>query len=379
MTGASNHQAQLREIAASAMQRGDGKAALAALARIPDAPPLTWAQAHIMASDFDAAEAIADKILHADPRNIWGLIFKGDCMQHRGDTRAATDFYKTARDFMQQSGQVSPALQRATAYVDDKLAKLSVQFEDDLRTRMAAAGFGGNNATPRVAEALDILTGRRQIQLQQPRSFYFPGLPQIQFYEREQFEWVAELEAQTSAIREELIAVLAGSDDFTPYVENSPDRPINESAMVGDARWSAYHFWKDGDLLEANAARCPATMTALAGVPSPHINGWSPLALFSLLRPGMHIPPHRGFLNTRLICHLPLVTPPGCLLRVGNEEREWEQGKMLIFDDSIVHEARNTSRETRVVLLFDIWRPEIDEADRAALTVLFEFIASYAR
>ena len=48
-------------------------------------------------------------------------------------------------------------------------------------------------------------------------------------------------------------------------------------------------------------------------------------------------------LNTRLICHLPLIVPNGCWLRVGNETREWEEGKLLIFDDSIEHEAKNPS------------------------------------
>jgi aspartyl/asparaginyl beta-hydroxylase (cupin superfamily) len=100
------------------------------------------------------------------------------------------------------------------------------------------------------------------------------------------------------------------------------------------------------------------------------------MALFSLLRPGTHIAPHHGLLNTRLICHIPLITPPGCRLRVGNEVREWEQGRALIFDDSIEHEAWNDSAETRVVLLFEIWRPEIEEDERRALTAMFEAITA---
>ena len=81
------------------------------------------------------------------------------------------------------------------------------------------------------------------------------------------------------------------------------------------------------------------------------------MALFSVLEPGTHIPPHNGMLNTRLICHLPLIVPPGCRLRVGSETRTVEAGKTMIFDDSMEHEAWNDSGETRVVLLFEIWRP----------------------
>ncbi len=103
----------------------------------------------------------------------------------------------------------------------------------------------------------------------------------------------------------------------------------------------------------------------------------SPTALFSLLRPDTHIRPHHGMLNTRLICHLPLITPPGCALRVGNETREWRAGELLIFDDSFEHEAWNRGSETRVVLLFEIWRPELAAEERAALTRIFEAIDSY--
>jgi aspartyl/asparaginyl beta-hydroxylase (cupin superfamily) len=99
--------------------------------------------------------------------------------------------------------------------------------------------------------------------------------------------------------------------------------------------------------------------------------------MFSLLRAGARIPAHNGMLNTRLICHLPLIVPPGCALRVGNEVREWELGKTLIFDDSIEHEAWNNSASDRVILLFDIWRPEISLEERAAISAIFAAIDSY--
>ncbi len=102
------------------------------------------------------------------------------------------------------------------------------------------------------------------------------------------------------------------------------------------------------------------------------------MALLSVLRPGTHIPPHNGMLNTRLICHLPLVVPAGCRLRVGNETRPVEQDRLMIFDDSIEHEAWNDGDATRIVLLFEIWRPELSFAERTALTTLFEAIEAYS-
>ncbi|MDQ3079728.1 MAG: aspartyl/asparaginyl beta-hydroxylase domain-containing protein, partial [Pseudomonadota bacterium] len=79
----------------------------------------------------------------------------------------------------------------------------------------------------------------------------------------------------------------------------------------------------------------------------------------------------------RLICHIPLIVPPACRLRVGNEIRNVEAGKAMIFDDSIEHEAWNDSDETRIVLLFEVWRPELDAAERSSLTAMFEAISTY--
>ena len=81
--------------------------------------------------------------------------------------------------------------------------------------------------------------------------------------------------------------------------------------------------------------------TLLRHAPVPRVAGWGPSVIFSMLKAGAHIGAHTGMYNTRLICHLPLIVPPGCRFRVGNEVREWEEGKLLIFDDTIEHEAWN--------------------------------------
>ncbi|MFZ9127288.1 MAG: aspartyl/asparaginyl beta-hydroxylase domain-containing protein, partial [Steroidobacteraceae bacterium] len=128
-----------------------------------------------------------------------------------------------------------------------------------------------------------------------------------------------------------------------------------------------------------NAPLFPDTLAALDLAPMPHIPRQAPMALFSKLAPRTRIPPHTGLLNTRLICHLPLVVPPDCgALRVGNEAHPWVEGEMLIFDDSIEHEAWNDSDQERVVLLFEVWRPEISAEERAMLTVLLRVVKEQA-
>ena len=82
-------------------------------------------------------------------------------------------------------------------------------------------------------------------------------------------------------------------------------------------------------------------------------------------------------MNARLICHLPLIVPPGCGFRVGGEVREWREGELLVFDDTVEHEAWNDGASDRIILIFDVWRPEVTPEERRAITALFEVVDSY--
>lgn len=302
---------------------------------------------------------------------------RGDFYLRSGDDRAASGWYSAALRAASAAGQVPqniiPRLQRA----EQAMQRAGERFESHLNQTIAAAGIETGHLNPRFAESLGILAGRQEVQLQQPSSFYYPGLPQIAFYDTAEFAWVAGLEAALPAIREEGAAALAAQAGIAPYVQADPTRPNRGHALLGDSRWSAFHLFDGGKPIKANAERCPATMEALNAAPLPFINGRSPMALYSILQPHTHIPPHNGMLNTRLICHLPLIVPENCRLRVGNHTRKVEEGKVLIFDDSIEHEAWNDSDEVRVILLFEIWRPELSSGEIAALTALYEAVNLY--
>jgi len=100
--------------------------------------------------------------------------------------------------------------------------------------------------------------------------------------------------------------------------------------------------------------------------------------LFSLLRPGAHIAPHHGFMNGRYICHLPLIVPDDCAMRVGSETRPWAEGKACVFDDSIEHEAWNRHADRlRVVLIFDVWRPELSGEERELIGAILNAVDDY--
>lgn len=111
-------------------------------------------------------------------------------------------------------------------------------------------------------------------------------------------------------------------------------------------------------------------MASLSKLPQPDIPGGGPNAMFSLLAPQTHIPAHTGINNARLVCHLPLIVPEGCWFRVGSQIRKWEPGKLLIFDDTVEHEAMNPSDQLRVVLIFDVWHPALSDQEKIGISAL---------
>lgn len=365
---------QIAQAGLAALQAGDAAAARAAFEQVAAAGAATprlnllFAHACQRLGDDAAAAAALDAVLAAEPRNIEALILRGDVA---GSDRAASAFYTfalTSAVGTNPSPAIAARLQHARAALDAASARMLAYLRETTT---------GHGAGPRFEEAVAIVAGLKQPYFQAPTSFFYPGLPHIQFYDPADFAWAADLEARAPEIRAELQAVLASEQGLKPYVEADPTRPNRGHALLGDPSWSAFHLLEKGKPVAGNAERCPATIAALAGLPIPHIAGRSPMALFSVLQPGTHIQPHSGMLNTRLIVHLPLIVPPECALRVGNDTRTVEAGKLMIFDDSIEHEAWNRSDATRVVLLFEVWRPELGEAERDALTRLFEAIGTY--
>ncbi len=358
----------LLEQGREAIARRDLATARDRLQAMQSPPAMTLAQVCAHLGDTDGEEAALALQLAAEPRHLPALLAMGDLKHRRGDDRAAVSFFKAAlgqASIEAPPSALHPVLHRAAAHVEAAGRRFQTHLMDSM---------GDVSALPRIGHALDLLTGKAQLYLQQPSMFYFPGLPQRHFYDRREFDWLADIEAATPAMQGELQARLAGGSDFRPYVESRADRPAPNNPLKDDSSWGAHYFWNNGEIVEDHARASPATMAALSRAPIPVIRGRSPMALWSLLKPGTHILPHHGMLNTRLICHIPLVVNPDCALRVGPETRSWEIGKAFVFDDSIEHEAWNRGRDTRVILLFEIWRPEIREEERAALTRLFEAI-----
>lgn len=146
---------------------------------------------------------------------------------------------------------------------------------------------------------------------------------------------------------------------------------------VPSGRWRVYHLYDQGSALDDNINQCQFTaklVSSLSPFMREHVFG---NVMFSVLEAGSSIEPHIGPCNYRLRCHLPLMVPLGYRLRVGRDTASWEVGKLMIFDDSFVHEvwhegppgvgAEGEKENGRVVLIFDIWHPSVTLEEQVAL------------
>jgi aspartate beta-hydroxylase len=328
-------------------------------------------------------EAAVDLFLERAPRDIAALVRKGDLRSKAGDDRAATAFYKAALQEAGARGQLPMSLKPAIERAQAGMARAAQLFERHLERGLVEAGLPQGRRPPRFQQSLDLMLGRRQAQpqLQRPTSYFFPGLPQRRFYERSEFAWADAVESAVATIRGELLAHLgSGSDRFAPYLVNDPQRPRGDfHGLIDNPDWSTLYLWKEGGPVAAVAEAFPATLATINALDLPRITIRAPSILFSSLRPGARIPPHTGMLNARLVCHLPLIVPPGCGFRVGGETRQWREGELLVFDDSVEHEAWNSGASDRIILIFDVWRPELSQDERRAVTAMFEATDNYDR
>ncbi len=213
--------------------------------------------------------------------------------------------------------------------------------------------------------------------LQRPEFAYFPGIEARPFFDREQFPFLRELEKATEAIRQELEQILDHDEDLLPYVDVQGEPGEEWNHLNHSKSWSSYHLYRNGDLITANCEQCPHTYAIAEALPMPRLPGQSPEVFFSLLRPGTHIPPHCGLANYKLTVHLPLILPPGCAIRVGDQTEAWQPGECLIFDDSFEHEAWNKGDSLRAVLILEAWHPDLTQPERELLGLAFSAFSRF--
>lgn len=319
----------------------------------------------------EAALETVHTALALAPRDFTALLLKASLLDRLGSPTAAQAWSHALAN--RPTGELPPHLVNVIAEAERKVE----QWNDAREALMTAATEDAERrADPeerqRIARFRSNALRRTRHYHSEPTDFHYPGLRELEFHPRKNFPWLDDLEAATQTIAGELKAVMAAERaELVPYVQYDKHMPLDQwKALNHNLDWTAIHLLNCGKPVEANVRHAPKTMALLAKLPQPTIPGASPNAMFSLLKPRTKIPPHVGVNNARLVCHLPLIVPEGCWFRVGAETRHWKRGQALVFDDTIEHEAMNPTDELRVVLIIDVWHPDLSEVEKEAVGAL---------
>ena len=317
--------------------------------------------------DLQGAAKSAAAAVELEPRNFLMCLLLGSLREATGALYAAQRAYRAACAQAPRDLSFQPAMGRQLEH-----ARRVVATADDWRGRLLHWTPEGSNLS--VAEDRRMRDFRSNIlesidagPLAAP-FFLVPGIKSKRFFETSQFRGVAEIERNLDAVRDEFLAL---AEQKKEQLASSLAGLHGDEGNVGrTGKWSMIPLISNGRVVEEFASQCPQTMALAEGLDLPRISLISPSLYFSVLEPGSRIAPHVGITNARVIAHFPLVVPENCGFRVGGETRAWETGKAMIFDDMTTHEAWNDSDRIRVVLIADIWRPELSLAERAAVTQL---------
>lgn len=327
--------------------------------------------------DMTAALDATGEALKLEPLHFLALLLRANLLERTGSSEADQAYGHAIAQ--RPSGELPPQLAAQLEHAERRFRSLQERTDAALSAVMDSAGFDldGDEAA-RVARFRTNVSRLTSVYHSEPTDYHYPGLREREYHERTLFPWLEQLEAATDEIAAEFARVAeAERAELVPYVQYPEGVPLRQWQALNNSRaWTAIHLILNGERVEANARHCPRTLELLAGLPQPHVPGVSPNALFSLLAPGAHIPPHTGVANTRLVCHLPLIVPDGCWFRVGAERRDWRVGQGWVFDDTIEHEAMNESGALRVILICDVWHPDLSDRERAAVQAL---VAARAR
>jgi len=331
------------------------------------------------------SETEAEVRLARNNADVAALGAKADYRLIAGDHKAAAAYYSTAVGAAYAGAARDSASMSVARRAEEMLGLLAEKFRDHVDGRIDRAGFPPQSRPSRFNQAVEILFGQRsrppspEKYPQLPKLFYYPGLPSIEFTDPSAFAWASALESCFPQMRDEATQVLADRQAFSPYVTRITDRPQADThGLLENSDWSSLYLWQQGKPVQENVERCPGIFKGLTeNVPLFDVAGRSPSAYLSLLRPGAHIPPHTGALNCRYICHLPLIVPSGCAFRVGSRTIEWQEGKLVIFDDTVEHEAWNRGSQNRLILLFEVWAPDLSDIEIKLIRLLLEAVDSY--
>jgi beta-hydroxylase len=178
--------------------------------------------------------------------------------------------------------------------------------------------------------------------------YLFSRVPAKPYLDQQQFKELALLQQNWQVIREE--ALKLNDEGQIKAASSYNDIGFNSFFRTG---WKRFYLkWYGEDLTSAKAL-CPKTVELLRQIPTVKA------AMFASLPPGSRLVRHRDPYAGSVRYHLGLTTPnsPGCYIEVDGERYHWKDGEAVMFDETFIHYAENTTDQQRVILFCDVERP----------------------
>jgi beta-hydroxylase len=178
--------------------------------------------------------------------------------------------------------------------------------------------------------------------------YLFSRAPATAYLDPQRFKELEVLQQNWQVIREE--ALKLNDEGHIKAAATYNDIGFNSFFRTG---WKRFYLkWYGHDLASAQAL-CPKTVELLAGIPTVKA------AMFASLPPGSRLVRHRDPYAGSLRYHLGLVTPnsPACYIEVDGQRYHWKDGEAVMFDETYIHHAENTTDHQRVILFCDVERP----------------------
>jgi beta-hydroxylase len=178
--------------------------------------------------------------------------------------------------------------------------------------------------------------------------YLFSAVPRRPILDVREFPELAPLRANWRVIRDEAIALFdAGRIEYT---EKQQDLAFVAFQKRG---WKRFYLkWYD-DFMPSAVSLCPRTVELVRAIPN--LNA----AAFTMLPPGKKLGKHRDPFAGSLRYHLGLVTPnaDSCKIWIDGEPYSWRDGEDIVFDETYIHWAENTSDCHRIIFFADVTRP----------------------
>lgn len=190
---------------------------------------------------------------------------------------------------------------------------------------------------------------------------WYPGLTAQPLHDAKQFAVVRALEGRYRELREEVLGL--NEEGFHEESENI--------RRVGN--WKVYMLWELGWKRNQNCSRLPTLVSILES--DARVRRTNGLIYVSRLSPHTEVTAHRGPTNLRLRLHMPFLVPEGdCGMRVGDQTYSWSEGKAVVFDDYYEHEVWNRTNQQRIVLVADLWHPDLSHEEVNLLNTMDSMI-----